>query len=788
MKPLPLAVLDRYIMRELVSPFALGVTLFTFFLVLDRIYNLTELVITKGVPFHLVVQLLVFMLPSFLAHTLPMALLVAVLLAGGRLAGDLEIVAFKAAGVSLLRLFRPALLAGIAVTAATALLTLVLNPLANKEFQSQLFEVLRTRAVTGLKERVFNTSFGDTVVYVEEISASQVGLRGLVVSDERDPKLTRVITAREGRLLTDETTRRITLRLLNGGVNEGDVEPANPPQGVTTEETTGGAAGPKRYRFTGFGIYDMNLQLESALKTAARVEKPERDLNLPQLVAKIQEYRNDPVNRPPHEAELHKRFAFPVAAIIFVLLGFPLAVRSHRGGRSVAMVGTLVILVSYYLILTTLEGLALRGRMPVWLAIWMPNILFGAMGTGLLGITAREWRAPHLRTVWRVIGVVWQRVPRRRAGRAERFTATARDTTLIIDRYLIRQFLTFIGIGLAVTAALFIVVDLLQTLDRYLRVKPPLVYVFEHFVYALPVALHQGLPIVMLVATVFLFLTLTRWHELTALKAAGVSLYRASAPVLLTGLAIALGAGMFQEFVLPVLNERGEEVDRVKIKGQLPKHLQSRTRLWLRSAESRFYRVELLNPATNDLYGVTVLEIDPQDFRLVSRLDARRAHWTPTGWELMDGAARELARDGKVTTIPFSHTAVELEETIRDFTDIQKPPTAMSYRELRDYVARLEAAGFQVKKYLVDMYSKLSDPLKNLIMVLVAIPFALQSPRGGRLYGIALAIGIMAAYMVVDYSARAFARADLLPPLLAAWTANFIFLGVGASLFLRART
>src|SRR5207245_755188 len=131
------------------------------------------------------------------------------------------------------------------------------------------------------------------------------------------------------------------------------------------------------------------------------------------------------------------------------------------------------------------------------------------------------------------------------------------------------------------------------------------------------------------------------------------------------------------------------------------------------------------------------------------RLDARRAHWTPTGWELMDGAAREIARDGKVTTIPFSHTAVELEETIRDFTDIQKPPTAMSYRELRDYVARLETAGFQVKKYLVDMYSKLSDPLKNLIMVLVAIPFALQSPRGGRLYGIALAIGLMAASRAV---------------------------------------
>src|SRR5262244_4388750 len=133
-------VLDLYIAREMVSPFAFGCTLFTFFLIIDRIYSLTDLVITKGVPFFLVVELLVFMLPSFLAHTLPMALLVAVLLAGGRLASDLEVVAFKAAGVSVWRLFRPALLAGIAVTVATALLTLILNPLANKEFQSQLFE------------------------------------------------------------------------------------------------------------------------------------------------------------------------------------------------------------------------------------------------------------------------------------------------------------------------------------------------------------------------------------------------------------------------------------------------------------------------------------------------------------------------------------------------------------------------------------------------------------------------------------------------------------------------
>ena len=538
----------------------------------------------------------------------------------------------------------------------------------------------------------------------------------------------------------------------------------------------------------------MSFSMSSPLIGAARNDKPERDATLGELNRKIVEYRRDRVNRVPYEIERHKRFALPAAALVFGLIAFPLAIRSHRGGRSIAFIGSLVILVIYYLLITSLEGFALRGRIPSGVAIWTPNVLFATTGFGLLLATAREWRLPAMPRVWRAL----ERVRRARPGRAARtarvHAATMgrdpthlRDSTHIIDRYLVREYLAFMGLGLAVSAALFVMIDLLQTLDRYLRLKPPLMFIIEHFVYRLPAALHLYLPVVMLVATIFLFLTLSRYHELTALKAAGISLYRVSLPILGLGLAIAIGAGLFQELALPALNERGEEVDRVKIRGLLPKYLQSRTRLWLRSSDTRFYRVELLNPANNDLHGVTILEI-AADFRLANRLDARRAHWTPGGWELDDGAFREISRDGHVTTLAFERTALDLDETIRDFTDIQKPPSAMSYRELRDYLARLEAAGFHAKKYFVDLYSKLSDPLKNLIMVLVAIPFALQSPRGGRLYGIALAIALMAGYMVVDYSARAFARADLLPPLLAAWTANFIFLGLGASLFLRART
>ncbi len=140
-------------------------------------------------------------------------------------------------------------------------------------------------------------------------------------------------------------------------------------------------------------------------------------------------------------------------------------------------------------------------------------------------------------------------------------------------------------------------------------------------------------------------------------------------------------------------------------------------------------------------------------------------------------------------TLPFRSTALDMKEEIEDFIRIQKPVNAMSFRELRDYIVQLEAAGFQIRKYLVELYSKLSFPLVNLVMVLVAIPFALQAPRGAVVSsGSDSRSCIMAGYLVVHYVALAFARADLLPPLIAAWTANVIFMGLGVSLLLRART
>ncbi|HYB43518.1 MAG TPA: LPS export ABC transporter permease LptF, partial [Candidatus Methylomirabilis sp.] len=652
-------ILDRYVWKEIAPPFAIGVGVFTFFLFIDRIYQLTNLVITKNVPSHLVFTLLLFLLPGFLTLTLPMALLVAVLLSCGRLAGDLEVTALKAAGVSPVRVLRPFVVAGVVVTLLISLLTLIVNPWAVGAFQRQLFTILQTRASTGVQEHTFSAAFGQIVIYVEEMTPSNLALKGVLVSDERDPLHSRIILAREGRLLSDEANRRITLRFLRGSINEADLND------------------PTRFRYTAFTLYDMNLPVESPL-TVGKDEKPERLLPLGELLRTADDLKRQGQVVAPYYVEFHKRFALPVAALVFVLVGFPLGVRTHRGGRGSALASSFIVVVAYYILFTALENLALSRRLPAPVAIWLPNFIFGLMGLALLRVTTVGlpnrwvdlfWRAWALLPRWPSTAAVVKPV-RERETRPVRLRGP-RASTFIIDRYLIKQYLFFVALGIFVGCVLFLIIDLLQTLDRFLRAKPPLRYILQHFLYNMPGEIYKGLPLIVLIATVFLFLTLTRQRELEALMAAGMSLYRVALPILLTALVIAGLALLFQEIALPVLSAKAEEVDRVKIRGLPPRHLQRQGQIWYRSSDTRFLRMALLDPVDKSMELLVVLDID-REYRLLSRLDARKARWTPQGWELRDGLIRRIDASDRVSVEPFDTRLGVIPERIDDFTQVQK--------------------------------------------------------------------------------------------------------------------
>src|SRR6476660_2232439 len=134
--------------------------------------------------------------------------------------------------------------------------------------------------------RTFSATFNQFVIYVDEVSASQVRLKGLLVSDERNAEQSRIIVAREGRLLSDETNRRITLRLLDGSISESDVGDR------------------RRFRQTYFSLYDMSLPVDSPLAAVAREEKPEKQLPLRELIKEAESMRRAGQIYAPYYVEL----------------------------------------------------------------------------------------------------------------------------------------------------------------------------------------------------------------------------------------------------------------------------------------------------------------------------------------------------------------------------------------------------------------------------------------------------------------------------------------------------
>ena len=295
-------------------------------------------------------------------------------------------------------------------------------------------------------------------------------------------------------------TRRVTMRFIDGTISETDAGDA------------------RRFRITGFTLYDLNLPLDNPQRAAERIEKPEKEMPLSALRETIAELGRQGQIVRPFEVELHKRFSLPVAALVFILVGFPLGIRSHRGGRTLALGSSLAVVAAYYVIHTFLEGVALRGAVPVWVAMWLPNAIFGVMGLLLLHGTTAGLPASWSRLLWRLraavprgFRIVFPRRPAvERGGRPAARPHGPRASTYIIDRYLVGQYLTFLGTGAAVASVLILVVDLIQYLDKFLRSKPPFIYIVQHLLYRLPGSLHEGLPIIVLVSTVFLFVTLTQ--------------------------------------------------------------------------------------------------------------------------------------------------------------------------------------------------------------------------------------------------------------------------------------
>ncbi|GIW40134.1 MAG: LPS export ABC transporter permease LptF [Candidatus Binatia bacterium] len=357
--------LARYFRRELLSAFALGVGAFTLVLLLARILKVVDLLVNRGVSARQVLSVLSLLFPVFLELTLPMALLLAVVSTFCRLSSDGEIVALKAAGVSLVGMTLPALRFAVVCGLATGVLSWSLSPWARREMHRALYEIASTNLTAALREGTFYDDIPGFVVYAEEIAPPGNRLRGVVLVDDRKAGERHVFFAREGFLLRDAGKRRVLLRLEDGWVESG-----RPALGKF-EETT-------------FTTYETWISLDSGTPAASnRDPKALSASELGRAIVAGESGRSALV-------EWHRRASLPFACLAFVLVGVPLGIRTARGVRSHAFSVVLGLVLVYYLLWTAGQDLARKGWGPAWVGVWFADLSFLLAGALFLFSANRE--------------------------------------------------------------------------------------------------------------------------------------------------------------------------------------------------------------------------------------------------------------------------------------------------------------------------------------------------------------------------------------------------------------
>jgi lipopolysaccharide export system permease protein len=366
--------LDRYVFREILAPFGLGVAAFTSILLIARILKLVELVINRGVPPLQTLKLFSCILPFFLEVTVPTATLLAILIALGRLSADSEIVALRASGVSLRQIARPIAVFVTLAWVVTSLLSLYVRPWAHATMRQTLYEIAKTRAASGITPQVFNDEFAGLIIYVDHVNVVTSVMERVVIADGRAPGQQSTFFAREGRLVPNEGEQMLVLRLTDGSMHTLNEEDAS-------------------YHRTDFVSYDVRLDLAAMMGADGRRMNPD-EMTVSELREEIS--RKTAKGKSPERvrSELHRKFSIPFACFVFGLIGVPLGIQPVRAVRSRGFVLSLALTFCYYVLLTLGETLALRRLVPAGLALWLPNIVLGSLGAYLFLNAAGERLRP----------------------------------------------------------------------------------------------------------------------------------------------------------------------------------------------------------------------------------------------------------------------------------------------------------------------------------------------------------------------------------------------------------
>ena len=772
----PMRILTRYILREVTAHALIGAIIFTFVIFTRDLGHILELVVRASAPLPSVAELFSFTVPLALTYTLPMSVLVGILIGLSRLAADSEITAMRASGMgiwSFLRSLSIFVLAGWVLALGNGIYIAPRSQAALAKLEDKL---KGSQVSFEIQPRVFYEGFPKYVLYVQDVKSAQGAAvwKDVFMADLTDATNPKITLAKEG-IVISEAPDRLHLHLIDGSEHETDPKD------------------PDRYQISTFEQTDIPIELPS---TGNRPEEslPVGVLSTWDLLGRAS--RSDPVAARWYLIEFHRRFALPTACLVLALVGIPLGLSSKKSGKSGGFVLTILLVFAYYVVSLVGVSLARQGRVSPWFGAWLADFVFLGLGLFLLfRAEKRPFELGSLRTSGKRQASLLQAGLGRRSENAFERASTRRRVfsasfPTLIDDYVLRDFFVYLTMILSTFLVLVLVFTLFELLGDILRNKVSALVVAEYLLNVTPYLLYNVAPLVMLLAVLVTFGLMQRSNEITAIKATGTSIYRIVTPVIIAAAVVAAGLFFADQFYLPHTNKRQEALHN-QIKGKPAQTYLRPDRKWIFGQNNDIYYYQFFDPDRDQFGNISVFQLDKNNFTVTRRIHADRARWADNlgrweyerGWErTLNGSAMGDYRPFEVATFP------QLPETPAYFKKEVKQYTEMNYEELHKYIRDLQQSGFDVVRLRVELNKKLSYPLITWIMAVLAVPFALSTGKKGAVTGVAVAVGTAVFYTVVSRLFEAMGNLSQLPPALAAWSPDLIFVLVGGYLILKVPT
>ena len=773
-------LLGRYIFREILTSSLLGTLLATFVIFLHGADSLFKVLVGSSPRPAVVAELLALAIPPVLPFTIPFGVLIGILIGLGRMSADGEIVAMRAAGVPSRKVIAPVLLFATLGTGLAAWASLRLTPYSYNESARILNELLANRLSAEIQPRVFIEDFQNTVLYVDDVKPSPPGApvpwQKVIIFDITKPEERKkglaekadgplITVAHDAVATSDLKNNRIQLDLHNYSSHEMGKDRVS--QDVAAPSVT------------------QALQV----KPAEQATRQPREMSTRQLL-----HYTGPQGLEA-AVELYQRFAFPVACIMLALVGIPLGIATRKGGKSAAyVIGLFLGFFCYYVSSVTLVSVAKQRTLPVPVAIWLPDAVFGLAGLVFLSRMERSGDSDLLSWLQGLAAapLSWFKSKESKppaASRSRRWRLPLLPQ--IVDTYILSNFLFYFAVILATFVSMLLVFNFFDLTGDMIKHSISLRKMLTYLFFLTPMLIYDTVPICVLVAVLANLGMLSKQNEVTAFRACGVSLYRMATPILIASSLASGGLFAWDYYYLPAANRKQDKL-RDEIKGRPTQTYYRPDKKWTMGNGFRIYYYAYFDPNTKEMADANVFELEPGTFQLIRQIRAGHAQWDAGDrtWVFENGWVSDFhnntasRRDFQATTFP------ELNETPDYFLKEYLQDTQMNFMQLDKYIRDLDQSGYgyDTVRLQVELYRKFSVPMFALIMAMIAIPFGFLVGNRGAMTGIGVGIVIALTYLATSKLFEKIGEINYLQPAVAAWAPDAIFGLAGLYFLLRMKS